>query len=460
MDNYMQSALAAGCPLDQTKRFISFGYVAQPKQLEFHAAARLCDLPDGPTAVGMGGARGGSKSHGIMSQIGLDDCQRRENLKFLFLRKVQKAAKESFEDLIRSVFMNAPHVYNQTDKRLIFPNNSRIIIGGYKDEKEIDGYLGIEYDGIAIEEATLLTEKKITLIEGSLRTSKEDWRPRMYLSTNPGGVGHQYFRTRFVIPARTHTETSTRFIFSTYKDNKFLNPEYRAYLEGLKGTLGKAWRDGDWDIFEGQAFPAWNHDAHVLQIVDFPDVPDHWVKWRAIDWGSAAPFCCLWFTREPDTRRIIVYREAYQAGLTVPQQARMITELTPPNETISITYADPSMWAKNTVRDEVTSTADEYARHGVPLTKADNDRLSGKRKFDELLANLEDGEPGIQFRENCVNAIRTIPGLSYSETNPEDVNTKEEDHAYDTTRYGLTNITVASVIKSVRQRRSPLSRVF
>ena len=461
LERYIAAANEAHCPTDQVRRFVQFGYVAQPKQLLFHSAARLADEVDGPTMIGLGGARGPGKSHGIMAQMGLDDCQRVDELKFLFLRKVQKAAKESFEDLILSVFRNIHYRYSASDHRLIFDNNSRIIIGGYKDDKELDGYLGIQYDGIGLEEATLITEDKLDKILGSLRTAKDNWRPRMYMSSNPGGVGHQWFRRRLVIPAREHKEKDTRFIFSTYKDNAFLNPEYRDYLENLKGPLGRAWRDGDWDVFEGQAFPAWSYDDHVITYKDLPDIPEHWVKWRAIDWGNAAPFCCLWMTREPDTRRIIVYREAYQNGLTVPQQARMILDMTPPSEVINVTYADPSMWAKNTINDFVTSTAQVYSDNGIFLTKADNDRLSGKRKVDELLVNLPDGLPGFVVRENCTNFIRTLPVLTRSTLNPEDVNSDEEDHAYDAFRYGLTNLHIAPEYKSKRSgTRSPLAEVF
>ncbi len=464
LEAYIQTAHDAGCPMDQVQRFIRYGYIAQPKQLLYHAAARECDVPGGPVIVGLGGARGPGKSHAIMAQIGLDDCQRVPELKFLFLRKVQKAARESFEDLIQTVFRNIPYKYNASEHRLIFENGSRIIIGGYKDDKELDGYLGIQYDGIAIEEATLLTEDKLDKVLGSQRTAKDqsEWIPRMYVSSNPGGVGHQWFRKRLVIPAREHKEIKTRFIFSTYKDNKFLNQEYREYLENLKGPLGKAWRDGDWDVFEGQAFPAWSYDDHVISYKDFPDAPEHWVKWRAIDWGNAAPFCCLWLTREPDTGRVIIYREAYQVGLTVPQQARMILDMTPPNEKINVTYADPSMWAKNTISDQVTSTAQVYADSGVFLTKADNDRLSGKRKVDELLANLPDGRPGMLVRENCSNFIRTFPVLTHDPLNVEDVNSKEEDHAYDTLKYGLSNLRnmIAYTQRKIERRQSPLREVF
>jgi phage terminase large subunit len=437
----LEVARASGCSEDQAGRFLSYGYVPQPKQWLFHAAARACDLPGGPTMVGLGGARGPGKSHAILAQIGMDDCQRREGLKFLFLRKIQKAAKESMEDLIGRVFRYLPHTYKPSESRILFPNGSRIIIGGFKDEKEIAGYLGIEYDGIAIEEATLISESKLDMLLGSMRTSRDDWRARMYLSTNPGGVGHNWFKQRLVIPMRQHTETGTRFIFSTYRDNAFLSPEYRAYLENLKGPLGKAWRDGDFDVFEGQAFPTWDYDAHVI---DPFEIPEEWTRWRSIDWGFSAPMCCLWHTRNPDTKRIYTYRELYRTMLTTPRMCDLIKEYTPPAERIAFTYADPSMWSKKNVGNIVTTTADEFRSFGVPLTRADNDRLSGKRKVDEALGNLPDGLPGLQIFSTVENLIRTLPILTFDPHNPEDVDTAEEDHAYDGLRYGLTNMKLAT----------------
>src|ERR1041384_3158315 len=88
-------AKECGVPDDALKRFLAANYVPQPKQLEFHGAARLCDHDDGPVRVGIGGARGGAKSHAMLGQMVIDDCQRMRGLKFLFLRKVLKAARES-----------------------------------------------------------------------------------------------------------------------------------------------------------------------------------------------------------------------------------------------------------------------------------------------------------------------------------------------------------------------------
>jgi hypothetical protein len=149
--------------------------------------------------------------------MGLDDCQRRDGLKFLFLRKVLKSAKESFDDLRRKVFRYTPHEYKTQAGLLLFPNNSRIVLGHYRNESDIDAYLGIEYDGVGIEEATQLTEKKLTDIRTCVRTSRDDWRPRTYYTTNPGGIGHRWFKRNIITPARLGQETDTRFIFAVSK---------------------------------------------------------------------------------------------------------------------------------------------------------------------------------------------------------------------------------------------------
>lgn len=439
----LQAMKSAGCPKDQAETFVKAGYVPLVGMLPFHAAARRADQTGAPEWIAIGGKRGPGKSHTIMSQC-LDDCLRQPALKVLFLRKIMKAARESLEDVVRRVFMYTPHELTLDGVKL--PNDSRIIIGGFKDEKDIEKYLGIEYDVIVIEECTQISETKKNKLRGSLRTSKEKWRPRIYLSTNADGIGLTWFKKDFIEPYRKGVQGRTWFLDVTDIYNPFINSEYQDWLDTLHGALRKAWRDGDWDAFAGMAFPNWSHERHVITPFD---VPTHWVKWRAVDWGSAAPFCCLWLTKDPDTRRIFVYRELYSAGLTDRQQARMIRDMSPAGEMYAFTYADPALWEKKNRDDQVFSTADEYKKEGVLLWKADNDRLSGKRKLNNVLADIGDGEPGFQVFDTCPHLIEQMETLASDERNPEDVNTDQEDHAYDTARYALTNE------KRIEQKNAP-----
>jgi phage terminase large subunit len=432
--NMLTAMHQAGMTRDQAEVFTRAGYIPLDGMLPFHVAARSADKPNGPEWIALGGKRGPGKTHTVMTQVGIDDCQRVPELKVLFLRKIMKSARESLDDIVRSVFRYTTHT--PTADGLKLPNGSRIIIGGFKDERDIDKYLGIEYDVIVLEECTQISENKKNAIRGSLRTSKHGWRPRIYLTTNADGIGLAWFKKMFIEPWRKGMQTLTWFLDVTGIRNPFINPEYQNWLDTLTGNLRKAWKDGDWDAFAGMAFTEWNYERHVVRSFE---IPSHWVKWRATDWGLAAPFCTLWFTKDPDTRRIFVYREAYQAGLTDQQQARMINDMTGEAEKIFIHYADPSLWERKNRHGEVFSTADEYKDEGITLKPGDNDRLSGKRKVSNQLADLADGEPGLQIFDTCVHLIEQMGSLASDKNNPEDVDTNQEDHAYDTLRYGLTN---------------------
>jgi phage terminase large subunit len=234
-ERYAHAARLAGMPRDQLERFIAGGYAAQRHQLALHAAARRADRPDGPSLIGFGGRRGPGKTHATFAQIALDDCQRCPGLKILFLRKVLKAGKESFEDVRRKVLFATPHEYKVQAGVVVFPNSSRIVLGHFRHEDDIDNYLGIEYDGAAFEEATQLSKKKVEMLRGSIRSTRSDWRPRIYMTTNPGGIGHQWFRSAFVLPWRAGQERETCFIPASADENRYLDDGYRRWPVGGVG---------------------------------------------------------------------------------------------------------------------------------------------------------------------------------------------------------------------------------
>jgi len=61
----------------------------------------------------------------------------------------------------------------------------------------------------------------------------------------PGGVGHAWFRTMFIVSFQAGTEADTRFISAKCSDNRFNNPGYQKTLDNLYGWQKRAWRDGD-----------------------------------------------------------------------------------------------------------------------------------------------------------------------------------------------------------------------
>lgn len=440
-----QTARDKGVTKGSLDRFLRGGYVPQPKQLEFHAAARECDVPDGPTQVGFGGARGPGKSHAVFAQAALDDCQRVAGLKVLYLRKIQKNAKEQFEDLRRAVLKGVPHSF--TNSVLHFPNGSRLFLGHFKNETDIDQYLGIEYDLIVIEEATTLSLVKYRALRDSNRTSKQGFRPRMYLTTNPGGVGHGWFKATFIVPARKDQEGDTRFVFGTVEDNKFNDPDYRKKLEENTGWRLEAYRYGNWDIAAGQYFSNWRYESVVREGLKV--MPGARV-WCSLDYGFQHPTVCYLLSEYDGKKQVIDehWRRHALASEHAVDIKRILARHGLNVENLSTFAASPDAFAQRG-NESGKTIADQYADNGIRLTRANDDRVNGAAFLLKLLGregtmDAPPIEPMIEISTRCEKLIENIPTLQHDPHRPEDVlkvDIDEDgnggDDPYDSCRYGL-----------------------
>lgn len=449
LDNYKQTVADFGCSVDQADRFINACYVAQPKQLAFHASARLCDLPDGPTRVALGGTRGQAKTHAVVAQVVIDDCQRTPGLKVLFLRKIGKSAAESFDDLVTKVLFAVEKDWKPSRGILTLPNGSRVIMGGFRDEGDIDAYLGLEYDLIVIEDSTTLTKTKRDLIRGSLRSSKPNWRPREYQSTNPGGVGHQWFKQEFFDPWRRGAESETRFIHTTMGDNVFINSEYAGYLNSLTGWLRRAWRDGDFDISAGQYFSTWDERVHVAEPPE--RLPAAWSMWLAMDYGFTHWNVVYLLALSGDGDLYVIDEHAERKWL-VPRHAEAVQQMVQRHNIepwqIRSFVAGPDVFARK--GESELTVAQQYdailTPLGLPnLTPANTDRIQGAAEILRRLGDTEAGIPPSLFvSPKCPRLIACLPQLQHDPHRPEDVLKVDADPEtgeggddfYDGFRYG------------------------
>jgi len=440
---YAQAARASGVPRDQLAAFVAGGYVAQRHQLPLHAAARAADGAAGPDLIGYGGRRGPGKTHATFAQVALDDCQRVPGLKFLFLRKVLKAGRESFEDVRRKVLYATPHTYRVQSSMVEFPNGSRILLGHFRHESDIDNYLGIEYDGAAIEEATQLSKAKVDMLRGSIRSTKPGWRPRVYMTTNPGGIGHQWFRSTFVLPWRAGAETDTRFIPASADDNAYLDDGYRRWLAGLSGALGRMWRDGDWDVAGGAFFTNWSHD----RVVQPPlvAVPAGWRVWLAMDYGYTH-WTVIYLMAQDEAGNVWVVDEHAERRWLVPQHARAVEAMLERNRVersrILTFVAGRDCFSAESGGGTIAAS---WAAEGWTLEPANVDRIAGAAEWLRRLGNPDAGVPTTVFvTARCAGLIASMPMLLSDPRRPEDVlkvdcdeDGEGGDDYYDAGRYGL-----------------------
>jgi len=416
------------------------GYVPQPRQMEFHALARQADNLDGPDRIGYGGTRGQAKSHAVLAQAIIDDMQRRDGLKGLYLRKIQKRARESFEDLRRKILAYTSH--RMTQGLLKLPNGSFIVLGGFHSEAEIDSYLGLEYDFAILEDATVLSRTKYDAIRGSVRSSRDDWRPRLYAPANPGGVGHGWYTDEFT----KDKSDQTAFVHTQMGDNVFINPEYEDYLNGLTGFLRKAWRDGDFSISAGQFFTSFSEDTHVIE--PFP-IPADWELIGALDHGNAHPTAAYIMAKSNDgTIYIIAEHVAGRTPIAVHAQAikQMLTSM--PGGPFAVSHlrsfvAGGDVFAET--RKDGGTVAKDYQHEGINLRMANSARVQGAQEWQKRLGDSRfDIEPTLFIFNTCARLVECIPDMQHDPRRQEDVlkvdadiNGDGGDDCYDATRYGL-----------------------
>jgi len=421
-----------------------------------------------------GGARGGGKTDAGLAWL----LRHIKNPQYraLIIRKNADDLSD-WVDRARVMYKGTGAIFAYRPAVISFPSGATFKTGHLKDEGAYTKYQGHEYQRMVIEELTQIpTEERYLKLISSCR-STISVKPQVFATTNPGGLGHAWVKTRFVdtIQAgKTYVDpqtTQTRvFIPARVKDNPTLvnnDPGYVKFLDGLPEQLRKAWRDGDWDIVAGQVFTEWRRDLHVVKPFA---VPQEWKKWTALDWGINNPSAVGWYAQNFDGRTYL-YRELYLNGmdfhklfgrpLTPKRLARVIIGMTKKHkETTEYCVADPSLWNKTILGEKRTkpegeSIAEIMIDVGLNLYRGDNDRLNGLGRYREALAIAPDQKPWYQVFSTCTDTIRTIPALPYDMRKTEDVDTDAEDHAYDRDRYFF----MSRPIRPIKMQTPKLSNI-
>tara|TARA_R110000851_G_scaffold266892_1_gene419367 strand:+ start:949 stop:2502 length:1554 start_codon:yes stop_codon:yes gene_type:complete len=327
-----------------------------------------------------------------------------------------------------------------------------------------------------------------------------------FSTTNPFGVGHSWVKRRFIDPAprgqvvRTSTivvnpQTDkeeevvlTRVaIHGSWRENKYLDPQYIAFLMAIKDPNKKAaWVDGSWAITSGGRFDhLWREHVHVVKPFD---IPSCWHVDRSHDWGESKPFSNLWFAESDGTEvktpngvkcyprgTIFCIGEFYgcevdenNTGLkmSATNVAKLVSdidkalmdkdhEIKNPKGEINLVpgivkgrvRAGPADNAINNNDDEQISIADKMAKQGVKWTASDKSpgsRINGAALLCEYLESALEGadsqsgmpeRPALYFFDNVRGIISRFPILSRDGKKPDDIDTDQEDHDYDALRY-------------------------
>lgn len=356
---------------------------------------------------------------------------------------------------------------------------------------------------------------------GELRfVEPEDRRARVYLlpemplevfaTCNPHGPGHNWVKKLFINAApmgkvvrrvvnvfnprtqqREDIVKTQVHLFGSYRENKYLSPQYIGELEGITDkNKRKAWLGGSWDIVAGGMFDdVWDSDYNCLAPFA---IPHDWRIDRSFDWGSSKPASVGWWaesngsdvqlrdgtwrsTVRGDTFRIAEWylttgkpNQGLQmlandiaAGIVERELAMGLYGRVKPGP------ADGSIWDienGNCVAADMARPVKVNGRtmRGVTWTRADKSPGSRKAGWERVRAFIKnahpvyiigrDGKPvrvprerpGLFVFNTCTHFLDLFPTLPRSEKDTDDVDTDAEDHIGDEVRYRvLSSVTGA-----------------
>ena len=395
-----------------------------------------------------GGARGGGKSYAMLVDP-LRYCHRATH-RALLIRRTMPELRDLINHSQRLYSRAFPGAkWREQEKEWRFPSGAIIEFGYAENMTDVLRYQGQSYTWIGIAELPQYPTPDIyNFLRSSLRSVDPEIPVFMRATGNPGNVGSQWVREMFVNPSTPNKKfdvkistpvgvrkISRRFIPAKLQDNPYLmqTDDYYIMLASLPETQKRQFLDGDWDAFDDSAFPEFKKQTHVVESFE---IPKGWYRFRAADWGYSSPACCLWFAIDYDNN-IWIYRELYVTKNTADQFARKVLELEH-GEYINYGVLDSSTWAKR--GDVGPSIAETMIQNGCrwrPSDRSPKSRINGKLEVHKRFTlNPDTKEPGLMILSNCRNLIRTLSTLPVDSNNPEDVDTKAEDHAYDALRYG------------------------
>lgn len=383
-----------------------------------------------------GGAAGGGKSYGQTVDAFLF-ALKYPGSKQLLLRRTFAELDKSLIRTVLSWYPRAIFSYNSSAHVGRFSNGSCIDFGYCATENDVYQYQSAEYDVIRFDELTHFTEAQYVYLISRVRGAN-GFPKQIKSSTNPGGVGHQWVKSRFVDPSPPNEEfvgddgMSRIFIPSLLDDNTFLmksDPQYKARLEALPERDKKALLYGDWNIFDGQYFPEFSRDVHVSR--PFP-IPKEWRRYRAFDYGLDR-LACYWIAID-SARTVYVYKELCESDLPISTACERIIEMNGEDD-IYLTLAPPDMWSRS--QETGRSKASLFNEYGVEVTKSSNNREAGWLAIKELLKVDTNGIAKLVIFDTCTELIKCLPALQVDPKRPTDCATEPHDitHAPDGLRY-------------------------
>ncbi|HEX6827089.1 MAG TPA: phage terminase large subunit [Nitrospiraceae bacterium] len=226
--------------------------------------------------VFFGGSAGPGKSDWLLMSA-LQYVDQPNYSAILFRRTFAELSKpEALMDRAASWLRHTDAAWNGQNHTYTFPSGAQLVFSHLEHEGSMYEHQSAAYQFIGFDELTTFTERMYRFLFSRLRRLAGSVIPlRMRSASNPGGIGHQWVRQRFMVeqdPARA-------FVPARQVDNPSLDiVSYDLSLAQLDPVTRQRLRRGDWDVteegtlFQRQWFPIvrdWPRGQPDIRFWDF-----------------------------------------------------------------------------------------------------------------------------------------------------------------------------------------------
>jgi PBSX family phage terminase large subunit len=354
--------------------------------LELLASTELEIIISGPAGTG--------KSIGVFHKLHTL-CEAYAGIRVLVLRKTRASLTESgmvtFEDKVLPVDhpvrfgARGQPIERKNRSSYHYPNGSEMVMNGLEEKTRL---FSTEWDIVYWMECTEATFIEWQSLLRSLRNNKLPYQ-QLIGDCNPDHPEHWI--------KSAGDEGSIKLLESRHEDNPALfdlmarawtafGLMYLKTLDKLKGALYQRLRLGRWVAAEGVVYENFDRAVHVIPRFE---IPKHWRRFRAIDFGYTNPFVCQWWA-VTDDGALILYREIYATKKLVQDLAIQIKQLSE-NENIEATLAD------HDAEDRAT-----LERGGIKARAAQKEIKTGIQAVEKRLKVMDNGKAQIYFFEDSL----------------------------------------------------------
>lgn len=439
----------------------------------------------------------------------------------LILRRTVKQLEKSHLLKLFEEFPRLRPWYRDQKKQLLFPNGSTLFFGSAQSERDMGDYYSAEFSDILVDEAQEFSVRELERLSGSSRATSnrettakmiyafmpsisEDGTPPIGLpflkrvfvesSTNPDALKPEEKHQKwFFLQAFTWDNiewfrkeldrdgiSEDEFYAWPEQDRRdyfLLRTDYGAVLSAITDkNLRDAWLYGKWDVFQGQYFPNFLPEKHVLARDEVKAQIKPWHrKWLSLDWGYDHPFTVHAHAQD-EKGRVITFGEIWGRGVNESDLGKKIGEQWPQHKFIAFPCSwDAGKLSPRSMRDlpksivqMITDALPKQLPRPFPADSSPGTRPSGAR----LLSQLLDSDMW-HISEDCPRLIECLPSLIRDPKNTEDVmkvgfsSNQIGDDPYDCARMGLqymlgsTRKPASQVIaEQARQIEDPVARAM